>query len=167
MISNFNIHGEVVDEDEGGDDVVELVRPPSRQNLLFNQTGLRGQVRTLQLHVTENNPYIPQNMVYEGPLLRCSTRRACPSCSIPPCGPEETQCRACLNGEGALCLHRTPCRHWNPSQMTTFYRRQQSYMPEVSQESSRSSNYIPVRSSAVQGNVAGGGATEEVQGIEG
>ena len=167
IISNFNIHGEVLDEDEGGDDVVELIRPPSRQNLLFNQTGLRGQVRTLQLHVTENNPYIPRNMVYEGPLLRCSTRRACPSCSTPPCSPEETQCRACLNGEGALCLHRTPCRHWNPSQMTTFYRRQQSYMPEVSQEPSRSSNYIPVRSSVAQGNGAGGGAAEEVQGIEG
>ena len=59
MISNFNIHGEVLDEDEGGEDVVELVRPPSLQNLLFSQTGIRGQVRTLQLHVTEDNPYIP------------------------------------------------------------------------------------------------------------
>ena len=107
MISNFNIHSEILDDDEGvGEDVVELVRPPSRQDLLFSQTGIRGPVRTLQLHVTEDNPYLPRNMIYEGPLLRCSTRRACPACQIPPCDPEETQCKACLNGEGALC-HRT------------------------------------------------------------
>ena len=68
MISHFNLHGDLQDDDEGvGDDVVELVRPPSRQDLLFSQTGLRGPVRTLQLHVTGNNPYLPQNRVYEGP----------------------------------------------------------------------------------------------------
>ena len=170
MISNFNIHSEILDDDEGvGEDVVELVRPPSRQDLLFSQTGIRGPVRTLQLHVTEDNPYLPRNMIYEGPLLRCSTRRACPACQIPPCDPEETQCKACLNGEGALCLHRTPCHHWNPSQMTTFYRRQHSYMPEESQGSTRSSNYISVRPPAVQGNADGDGAagalTGGVQGI--
>ena len=168
MISHFNLHGDLQDDDEGvGDDVVELVRPPSRQDLLFSQTGLRGPVRTLQLHVTGDNPYLPQSRVYEGPLLRCSTRRACPACQIPPCGPEETQCKACLNGEGVLCLHRTPCHRWNDDRMTTFYRRQHHYMPEDSQASTRSSNYVAVRPPAIQGPAQGDGAAAGVQGIVG
>ena len=114
IISNFNLHGELPDEDEGGEDVVELIRPPSRQNLLYGQTGIRGPSMTVQLHVTEDNPYDPRNMIYGGPLLRCSSRRSCPSCQIPPCSTEETQCTACLNGEGVYCLHRTPCHQWNP-----------------------------------------------------
>ena len=114
---------------------------------------------TLQLHVSDPNPYGVRNMIYGGPLLRCSSRRACTSCQKPPCSSEETQCRACLNGDDLYCLHRIPCQNWNPSQMSMFYNRQNSYLPGDSQET-RSSNYIPMRSSTGQGGAAGAGPGE-------
>ena len=160
IISAFNLHGSPEEEGEEDEDVVELVRPPSRQDLLFSQTGLRGPAMTFQLHVTDSNPYGIRSMVYGGPLLRCASRRACPSCQKAPCASDETQCKACLNGDDLYCLHRTACRNWNPSQLSMFINRQNSYLPDDIQDT-RSSNYIPLGSTGQRG--AAGAEPESVQ----
>ena len=105
---------------------------------------------TFQLHVTDSNPYGIRSMVYGGPLLRCASRRACPSCQKAPCASDETQCKACLNGDDLFCLHRTACRNWNPSQLSMFINRQNSYLPDDIQDT-RSSNYIPLGSTGQRG----------------
>ena len=128
IISRFNTHEEIDgEESDGGEDVLELPRPPSRQSLL-RELGRPAMV--FHLNMRDHNPYDPRNMIrYGAPLLRCSRRRACPACSLTACSPGESPCPACLNGDPDYCLHRAPCEQWVPSQKTDFHNKQQTYLP--------------------------------------